>query len=160
MKYCRFTALSFNCVIVLFFDTYQFYFENQSRERFDLTTGFSCSVGQVLRDVKFPLRTYRHHSEGFSPTFDNLVSAERSGFVTFVRTIELCSVNQCTFVVYFHFAAISRDCTCTFSDNLVLQTAWSGYDTFFGFVFCKEFSPAALLSAYFFSIALAFTASI
>lgn len=160
MKYRRFTALSLYCIIVLFFDTYQFHFKNQSRERFDLAAGFSCAVSQFLRDVKFPLRTYRHHGEGFCPALDNLVGTERSRFFTLVRAVEFGSVNQRTFVVYFHFAAVSGDFTCTFGDNLVLQAARSGYNAFFGLVLARNFSPAALLSAYFFSMALAFTASI
>ena len=139
MKYRRFTALSLYCIIVLFFDTYQFHFKNQSRERFDWAAGFSCAVSQFLRDVKFPLRTYRHHSEGFCPAFDNLVGTERSRFFTLVRAVEFGSVNQRTFVVYFYFAAISGDFTGSFGDNFILQTARSGYNAFFGLVFSKEF---------------------
>ena len=51
----------------------QFNFENQSRERFDLIARFSSTISKFLRDVKFPFRTYRHHSQCFCPTFDYLV---------------------------------------------------------------------------------------
>ena len=68
-----------------------------------------------------------------------MVGTERSRFFTLVRAVEFGSVNQRTFVVYFYFAAISGDFTGSFGDNLILQTARSGYNTFFGLVFSKEF---------------------
>ena len=61
----------------------KFLAENQSRERFNLT-GFTCTISQVLRDVKFPFRTYWHHCQCFSPSFDYLISTESSRFFTII----------------------------------------------------------------------------
>ncbi len=133
-----------NFLFLIFFDAQQFNFENQSRERFDLVARFSCTVSKFLRDVKFPFRTYRHHSQCFCPTFDYLVSTESSRFVTFVRAVEFCSVDQSTFVVHFHFASVSRNFTFTFSDYFVLQTACSCFYTSLVLFSARNFSFSAL----------------
>ncbi len=58
---------------VLFLDIYQFYFKNQSRERFDFTS-FLCTVSQFLRNIQFPFRTYRHHLQCFSPSAEPVLA--------------------------------------------------------------------------------------
>ena len=90
------------------------------------------------RDIEFPLRADGHHGEGLCPAFDYLVGTESSRFVALVRAIEFCSVNQRTFVVYFHLAAVGRNGTVTLGDDFVLQTARGSYYTFFSLVLSQE----------------------
>ena len=100
----------------------KFYLEDQGRKRLDLSC-LTGAVTQLLRNIDFPRRTYRHLLNGFRPSFDDLRAFEGHGLIALIAAVEHGAVNQFSFIVHLHGGAGRRLFARALLYHLILNTA-------------------------------------
>ena len=123
----------------------QFHFEHEEAVTRNLRATAVRTVSEVARDPSGHLPTDLHELEHFGPTRNHSVNREFERLTTVNGAVELSAIEERTGIVDLDDIGITRSCTGTFGNHLVLEAAFGRDHAFSSLVGSEECFAGSLV---------------